>query len=31
MLILTHLGEDMLKKLYDIEIECAEDGRKINL
>jgi ribonuclease BN (tRNA processing enzyme) len=30
-LILTHMGDDMLALLPDIEFEWAEDGKKINL
>lgn len=30
-MILTHLGEEILRHLSDIQIECAEDGMKIDL
>jgi ribonuclease BN (tRNA processing enzyme) len=30
-LILTHLGEDMLDELSNIQLECAEDGKTIEL
>jgi len=30
-IILTHLGEDMLARLQDVEMECAEDGKVLEL
>ncbi|OPY90368.1 MAG: Ribonuclease Z [Syntrophaceae bacterium PtaU1.Bin231] len=30
-IILTHLGEDLLSRLSDVEMECAEDGKILEL
>ncbi len=30
-IILTHLGEDLLSRLPDVEMECAEDGKILEL
>jgi ribonuclease BN (tRNA processing enzyme) len=30
-LILTHMNEDLLNRLSDVDVECAEDGKSITV